>query len=178
MIDDLKYFLIIIFNFVFAFGIALQAILYPKKSFSFKIFLEIFGTSYWSIFGEISLLDELDKCLDDDVSDTSLCLNQTPIVFSFLLLMTYMIVSSVLLINLLIAMFSSTFEHIQKNSDKIWKNQRYALICEYMEYPIIPPIIIFLFYIKLVIQKKYLEDNSNGGTEQKSKFFFFSNFHL
>ena len=55
----------------------------------------------------------------------------------------YMLMVNVLLINLLIALFSNTFEKIQANSQKIWKFYRYTYIREYYyRPPLAPPLII------------------------------------
>ena len=55
----------------------------------------------------------------------------------------YMLMVNILLINLLIALFSNTFEKIQANSQKIWKFYRYTYIREYYyRPPLAPPLII------------------------------------
>jgi hypothetical protein len=62
---------------------------------------------------------------------------------------------SILLVNLLIAMFryekniiakkqlivfiSNTFDRLQNDTDRIWKFQRYSLVCEYLSRPSLPP---------------------------------------
>jgi hypothetical protein len=61
---------------------------------------------------------------------------------------------NVLLINLLIAVFSSTYQQIQENADQIWKFNRYKLVFEYVNVPILPPPFSLLsylaFYTKLI----------------------------
>ena len=105
-IKDLKYFLLILFNFIFAFGIALQAIMFPNEPPSLLIFIKIFNISYWPVYGQIDVLDEMNKCYDN-----AECENLTEMLFAFLILMCYMIISSVLLINLEIAMFRFLLFH-------------------------------------------------------------------
>ena len=58
---------------------------------------------YWTIFGEIYILDDLNKkgCQDNP----SECLEPTGTIVSSLILMAYMIISALLLINMVIAMF-------------------------------------------------------------------------
>ena len=58
-----------------------------------------------------------------------------------------MVTVNVLLLNLLIAMFSSTFQQVQENTDKIWKFQRYRLVFEYYGSSIFPPPLTFIGYI-------------------------------
>ncbi|XP_056002348.1 uncharacterized protein LOC125661864 isoform X2 [Ostrea edulis] len=58
----------------------------------------------------------------------------------------YMLFSNLLLVNLVIAMFSYTFERVQENSEKLWRFERYTVISDY-EWRIPSPInIIFLPY--------------------------------
>ena len=51
-----------------------------------------------------------------------------------------------LLLNLLIAMFSYRFNHIQENTDLIWKFQLYELVAEYRESFAFPPPISLISY--------------------------------
>ena len=48
-----------------------------------------------------------------------------------MLLGVYMMFANVLLINLLVALFATTYERVQENSENIWKLNRYDLILEY-----------------------------------------------
>ena len=42
---------------------------------------------------------------------------------------------------------SNTYDKIQAESDMIWKNQRFQLIYEYIESPILPPPLNILIYL-------------------------------
>ncbi len=85
-----------------AFGISLQSILSPQGGSSSKIFLDILNIAYWPIFGEIKVLEMIqnDACVGNE------CLDSLSYGFSYMLVMVYMFMSSVLLLNLLIAMFT------------------------------------------------------------------------
>ena len=50
----------------------------------------------------------------------------------------YLLISNVLLINLLIAIFSSTYEKVEEDSDVIYKFQRCAVILEFSDRPVAP----------------------------------------
>ena len=96
--------MIIIGTFVLAFGVALQAIIFPGAEFSPKILLDILHAAYWPIFGDLGILEEIKKeCKQGN--DESPCLDSLAYTLTFFLLMLYMIIANVLLINLLIAMF-------------------------------------------------------------------------
>ena len=103
----MNYFLIIIVTFIFAFGIPLQAIIRPNDtSFSFDSLIQIFNNAYWPIYGQINLLEDLKfgNCsIEKSIIECSS--EKASKIFSYGLLMIYMIIASVLLLNLLIAMF-------------------------------------------------------------------------
>ena len=110
-IIDLLGFLVILSAFVIAFGVALQAILAPAESFTPKIIIEILKISYWPIYGEISILDKVhnEECFNekDDTSNRydQSCFDLPTHISSYILLMIYVTIASVLLLNLLIAIF-------------------------------------------------------------------------
>ena len=45
----------------------------------------------------------------------------------------YLLITNILLLNLLIAIFNHTYERVVSNSSRIWKYRRYALVVEYAE---------------------------------------------
>ncbi len=81
-----------------------KAILYPGSSFDSILLKNIIDYAYWPIFGEISILDDLNEidCNQTGIFD-HVCSAQVH--FSYILVMFYMILANVLLVNLLIAMF-------------------------------------------------------------------------
>lgn len=78
----------------------MQAIINPNAEPSFKVFLSIMNIAYWAVYGDIKVLDSLNDCVS-----SGQCEELASMVFAYFLLMVYMVISSVLLINLLIAMF-------------------------------------------------------------------------
>ena len=66
--------------------------------------------------------------------------------------MIYVVIGNVLLINLLIAMFSSTYEQVQENADQIWKFNRYKLVYEFVNVPILPPPLSLLSYMAFYLK--------------------------
>ena len=94
-------FSVVISIFLVAFGISLQAILSPQGVSSSNIFLDILDIAYWPIYGEIKVLE----MIQNDTCVGSECLDSLSYGFSYMLVMVYMFMSSVLLLNLLIAMF-------------------------------------------------------------------------
>ncbi|CAF1390901.1 unnamed protein product [Rotaria sordida] len=97
------------------------------------IFILAFGVSFYSlVFGEIEALETFEENFKANGYT------------AFILLLGYMTIVSILLVNLLIAMFSNTFDRLQSNADRIWKFQRYSLVCEYLSRPSFPSPFIFL----------------------------------
>ncbi len=147
MVKDLIFFMVIISIFVCTFGIVTQATLHPNNKFNVELFRDIINKAYWPIYGEMLILEEIND------GDTAVCKAEgncpleSGIWFSYAALMVYMVVANVLLINLLIAMFTSTFERVQENTDQIWKFQRYVLVFEYKDASIFSPPINLVGYI-------------------------------
>ncbi|XP_070551186.1 transient receptor potential cation channel subfamily M member 5-like [Ptychodera flava] len=66
-----------------------------------------------------------------------------------------MLISNILLINLLIAMFSFTFQRVQDKSELIWRFYRFGLISEYHNRPtLVPPLIVINHVYRLIIELK------------------------
>ena len=79
--------------------------MYPGKDFNFYALFRVFDESYWPIFGEVEILGQINECLY--ASD---CETRLDVYFAYFFIIFYMIISSVLLLNLLIAMFTYAFE--------------------------------------------------------------------
>eukprot|EP00057_Strongylocentrotus_purpuratus_P010202 XP_011664676.1 PREDICTED: transient receptor potential cation channel subfamily M member 2 isoform X5 [Strongylocentrotus purpuratus] len=159
MMVDLMFFVAILAVFLIGYGIASQAILFPNETDVSVIMRGILMRSYFQIFGELFLeVIEGSDCTDNstlvDGVDFFPCPEHSWI--GIILLAGYMMISNVLLLNLLIAMFSYTFSAIQDNTDTIWKFQRYDLIKEYFNRPpLTPPFILvshFFYAVRFVIQ--------------------------
>ncbi|CAF1272530.1 unnamed protein product [Adineta steineri] len=163
MVHDMKFFMLVITVFILAFGVPAYSLMYGVEKFSWSIPRSIINMAYWQIFGELTILDEIEE--NYDISGYIV----------FILLILYMTVSSVLLINLLIAMISNTFDRLQTDTDCIWKFQHYSLVCYHLTRPRLPPpfiifshiwrIILYFFshYIKLKwFEKKYIQYKNKG----------------
>ncbi|MXQ90494.1 hypothetical protein E5288_WYG015990 [Bos mutus] len=150
-----------------AYGVTTQALLHPHDGRLEWIFRRVLYRPYLQIFGQIPL-DEIDEArvncslhpllLEGSPSCPNLYANWVVI----LLLVTFLLVTNVLLMNLLIAMFSYTFQVVQGNADAFWKFQRFHLIVEYHERPALAPPFILLSHLSLVL-KRLLQ----RGTPQK-----------
>ncbi|XP_078514895.1 transient receptor potential cation channel subfamily M member 2-like isoform X2 [Lissotriton helveticus] len=170
MIKDIFFFLFLLAVWIVSFGVAKQAIIVHNEQRLDWIFRNVIYQPYLVLFQQIPT--DVDKILYDSKSCT---LNGTdpdkpqcaemrdgaplfPSWLTIVLLCLYLLFTSILLFNLLVAMFSHTFTEVQENTDKIWKFQRYKLIRDcYNRPPTPPPFILFnhlYLFIKIVILKK------------------------
>ncbi|XP_059152108.1 transient receptor potential cation channel subfamily M member-like 2 isoform X2 [Physella acuta] len=158
MIQDLKWFVVILLVFIMAYAVASEAVLYPNSELSWKLLYYFPRKAYWHIYGEL-FLDDIEgssTCTDDPTQysdyDVLRCPSPVGKYFVPILLGLYILMTNVLLLNLLIAMFSFTFQQIQDNTDMHWCFQRFNLVLEYTERPVLPPPMIILSHIYLVFQ--------------------------
>nr|XP_034320576.1 transient receptor potential cation channel subfamily M member-like 2 isoform X2 [Crassostrea gigas] len=163
MLKDLLGFLSIAVFLVLGVGIYYHANLWPDHQSiwsgdwtNWRIWTIIYYP-YWQLYGELNLdyLDgskpdfEEDKCTNitsEWESDTSKerCPQEDWTVQAVAAF--YLLFSNLLLVNLVIAMFSYTFERVQENSEKLWRFERYTVINDY-DWRIPSPInLVFLPY--------------------------------
>jgi hypothetical protein len=91
-------------TFGLAFGICLESNLTFGESFGEKI-RSVLKSAYWPLFGEIEdVLNKLDK-LNCTSSEENACMSSFTHTTSYVLIMIYLLIGSILLINLLIAIF-------------------------------------------------------------------------
>lgn len=123
---DLCYFVIILFVFILGYGVASQAILYPNNPLRWELIRDVLHMSYWQMYGELFLEDiegesvhhiaELQSSLESVGSNE--CTNDIAVWsagtmarcpsnswVASVLLGFYILITNVLMLNLLIAMF-------------------------------------------------------------------------
>ncbi|KAL3836753.1 hypothetical protein ACJMK2_022170 [Sinanodonta woodiana] len=114
MVYNLAYFIMILLVFIVAYGIASYAILYPHTEPSLATLTDIFRRPYWNIYGELMLekIEGSADCTNDPAlynsGSYSRCPTESGKYFVPLLMGVYMLMSNILLLNLLIAMFRYT----------------------------------------------------------------------
>ncbi|CAH6793406.1 Trpm5 [Phodopus roborovskii] len=163
MMKDVFFFLFFLSVWLVAYGVTTQALLHPHDGRLEWIFRRVLYRPYLQIFGQIPL-DEIDEArvncslhpllLESSASCPNLYANWVVI----LLLVTFLLVTNVLLMNLLIAMFSYTFQVVQGNADMFWKFQRYHLIVEYHGRPALAPPFILLSHLSLVLKRVFRKE--------------------
>ncbi|XP_052077425.1 transient receptor potential cation channel subfamily M member 1-like isoform X4 [Mytilus californianus] len=169
MFGDLGFFIALYALFVFSFGIMYQAVLFPNSvSSPWELLKDLVYLPYWQLYGELNI-DRIEgkepsECTKNPQLYTNGTMARCAVTnqYNALMLAVYLVLTNILLVNILIAMFSQTFQTVQDNSEIIWKFHRYALVSEYYERPMFPiPIVIHLWrivvfcYDKLRTTKKY-----------------------
>ncbi|KAJ8251093.1 hypothetical protein GJAV_G00217180 [Gymnothorax javanicus] len=164
MMKDAFFFLFFLGVWLLAYGVANQALLYEYDSRPAWVLRRVFYRPYLYIFGQIPLddLDTMKKPEDKTCTNVTTlidegkepCRDDSTNSLVIILLMIDLMVTNILLLNLLIAMFRYyTFSKIQERSDAHWKYQRYNLIVEYHSRPSLPPPFIILSHIHLLIKR-------------------------
>uniref|UniRef100_A0A8C6NTU8 Transient receptor potential cation channel, subfamily M, member 4 n=1 Tax=Nothobranchius furzeri TaxID=105023 RepID=A0A8C6NTU8_NOTFU len=162
MMKDAFLFLFFLGVWIMAYGVASQALIYSYDPNLSRILRRVFYRPYLLMFGE-DFVKEIDvgrdwvpKCTDnitlieEGAEPCRLLYNNWLVV---ILLAIYLLVTNILLINLLIAMFSHTFSKVHGNSDIYWKFQRYNLVVQYHSRPSLAPPFIILSHINLFIRR-------------------------
>ena len=66
-------------------------------------------------------------------------------------MVVFLLVSSVLLVNVLIAIFNSIYEEMHAVAQRIWKFQRFTVVSEYADKPVLPPPFVVLAHLYRVV---------------------------
>ncbi|XP_050410317.1 transient receptor potential cation channel subfamily M member-like 2 [Patella vulgata] len=152
-LQDLIPFMVIVLVFILAYSVSTEAMLYPNTELSVKLLYQLPRKAYWHIYGELFLddIEGTNPCTDNpDKYDTNSELRCPSAVGKYvapLFLGIYVLFTNVLLLNILIAMFSKTFNDIQKKSYSYWCLQRYQLIHEHYDRPFLPPPLIVFVHL-------------------------------
>lgn len=72
----------------------------------------------------------------------------------------YLLIANILLINLLIAVFNNIFIEVNAVSHQVWMFQRFTVVMEYEQKPILPPPFILLCHLYMLY--KYLRRKMAG----------------
>ncbi|XP_065924094.1 transient receptor potential cation channel subfamily M member 2 isoform X3 [Magallana gigas] len=159
MLKDLLGFLILAVFVVLGVGIYYHANIWPDHQTiwngdwtNWRIWTIIYYP-YWQLYAELNL-ESLDGSDQSDCTNITSIWEADPSINRCpqedwtvqAVAAIYLLFSNLLLVNLVIAMFSYTFERVQENSEKLWRFERYTVINDY-DWRIPSPInLIFLPY--------------------------------
>ena len=156
MMMELTMFLLILVVFIISFGVAFQGLLNPLQEPSWTVVTNILWRSYWPMFGEMNLEEEDIAGLGREIGNSSClvamesggkvdlnCYSPAPII----LLGIYLVISNILLLNLLIAIFGNTLNKIEYSSNRQWAFSQYGIVQEFYYKPILPAPLNILCHI-------------------------------
>ena len=125
MLPELFSFLFLLIIFILAYGTASQALLSPQSSLQLENIMmmieKVMWLPYWQMYGELSLtelvplqqqqsLNSNMTCPGDErCEDLQLYSHVIPVFFG-----TYLLLGNVMLLNLLIAIFTSVYDQVNK----------------------------------------------------------------
>ncbi|KAJ9575655.1 hypothetical protein L9F63_007484, partial [Diploptera punctata] len=148
MVKNMIYFVVLLLVVLMSFGVCRQSILYPHEEPNWKLVREIFFQPYFMLYGEV-FADQIDPPCGDDPGLLKCQIGRwiSPAVMSM-----YLLVANILLINLLIAVFNNIFNEVNAVSHQVWMFQRFTVVMEYEEKPVLPPPLIFFCHIFLLLK--------------------------
>jgi transient receptor potential cation channel subfamily M protein 3 len=156
MLKSMSSFAVMLLVVLLGFGVSYYAILHKQDEASVSL-LDIFIEPYVLMFGELEGLDYecgvgpgLEKCRKETLIAT-------------FVMVVYLLVTNVLLINMLIAIFNNIFNDVKEISHQVWMFQRFTFVNEYKQKPVLPPPLIVLCHIYRSL--KYCWHKKNGRRE-------------
>lgn len=187
---ELAGFVFIFLIFMFAFGVSTQSLMYHNLPLDWTLIKHVFFPAYFIIGGEYYTAETIMNAQKCKVQDTSRdltdkyqqtdCPETNGAAVSLFLYTFYLIFLNILLTNLLIAIFSKTYDSIEEESDNVWKSQRYSVIYEYFHKTTLPPpfnvLIVFTFpitFLARVMKSLCLQKLVPNQTMINRLFFYF-----
>ncbi|CAH1966853.1 unnamed protein product [Acanthoscelides obtectus] len=158
MVKNMIYFVVLLLIVLMSFGVSRQAILFPDQEPSWMIARDVFLEPYFMLYGEV-YADKIDPTCGGEGEEP--CRTGkwiTPTIMSI-----YLLVANILLINLLIAVFNNIFNEVNAVAHQVWMFQRFTVVMEYEQKPILPPPFIIFCHIFLLF--KYIK-RKMGGIEE------------
>ncbi|KAL7047046.1 hypothetical protein ACKWTF_002774 [Chironomus riparius] len=147
MVKNMIYFVVLLLVVLMSFGVSRQSILNPNKDADWRLVRDVFFQPYFMLYGEV-FADDIDPPCGEDPSQEPCITGHwiTPIAMSM-----YLLIANILLINLLIAVFNNIFNETNSISHQVWMFQRFTVVMEYQQKPVLPPPLICIchFYCLL-----------------------------
>lgn len=146
MLADVMMWLCLLLVFVCSYGVFRQALFFANKEPYWGVINDLFYKPYWHVYGELFV--------DQEAEEGKLATGEIPLHdgehlkwIHRICMGGYLLITNVLLINLLIAIFSNVFNEVELNSYQIWKYQYYYLVMEYNKQPPLAPPFAIIFHL-------------------------------
>ncbi|PAA51132.1 hypothetical protein BOX15_Mlig030565g1 [Macrostomum lignano] len=184
IIKDMMPFLFILFIFILGFGVLIHGLLFPNGYYAWnsdkmttsEVLVAMFRICFYSMVGEYSLdLIEGDSECDDIYNNKTKNGKSCPHQFGRylvpnLVMPLYVIITEILLLNLIIALFSRTIEEIDSRSKALWQFERHELIEEFQTRSCLPPPFNIFDIFRRVLGRNWrsYRRESRGAPQQSS----------
>ncbi|KAK4470843.1 hypothetical protein MN116_006359 [Schistosoma mekongi] len=162
VVHDLLPFLLILMVCQIGYGIAFQSISFANGYYSdyeqdkmtlnstyqskpgIRSLYDVIMTSYFQMLGEF----RLDDLAGDGSScrDNQMCPQTSSRRLTIIMLSAFILLTQVLMFNLLVATFTSTYNEIEGSAQYFWCYQRYEMIQEFVDRPSVAPPFMLLWY--------------------------------
>ncbi|CAH8563889.1 unnamed protein product [Heterobilharzia americana] len=162
VVHDLLPFLLILLVCQIGYGIAFQSISFANGYYSdyeqdkmtlnsvyiskpgIRSLYDVMITSYFQMLGEF----RLDDLAGDGSScrDNGMCPQTSSRRLTIIMLSAYILLTQVLMFNLLVATFTSTYNEIEGSAQYFWCYQRYEMIQEFVDRPSVAPPFMLIWY--------------------------------
>ncbi|XP_074651257.1 transient receptor potential cation channel subfamily M member 3-like [Tubulanus polymorphus] len=147
MVVDMLTFIVILLIVLMSFGVCRQSLLNPYEEPNWRLVRDIYLMPYFMLYGEVYAPEIDPECGGQGEVPCHPGRWLTPAIMA-----VYLLVANILLINLLIAVFNSTFQAVNGISRQVWKFQRYSLTLEYEQKPLLPPPAIVISHFVMVVR--------------------------
>ena len=161
MSEDLFYFMLVLFIIVLGYGVAIHSVLYPSSSLSWTLLNDVIQQPYLQIYGEIDVDPILTAPDNPDTADPDSAPGFRNY-FGMILAGTYLLFTNILLLNLLIAMFNSSYVNVKQESIYHHLRHMHTVLTEYRNKSFLPPPLVIFDYIYRII-KKCCNRRQDGG---------------
>ena len=173
---------------MFCFGLARQSIYFPNEDWDWMLVRNIFYKPYFMFYGEVYAA-EIDLCndkvweghLEDGVSLAEYRSNFSDPIDCVpghwippILMTIFLLITDILLMSLLIAVFNHTYDTISAISQQIWLFQRYRQVMEFESTPSLPPPFTLLYHVYMLIKYLNYLCRSCWMDEKQRKLFDYS----
>ncbi|XP_011055821.1 PREDICTED: transient receptor potential cation channel trpm [Acromyrmex echinatior] len=163
MVKNMIYFVVLLLVVLMSFGVARQALLHPNLRPELRTIRDIFMQPYFMLYGEVYASEIDPDCGDEPGMEQ--CLPGrwiTPLAMA-----VYLLVANILLINLLIAVFNNIFNEVNAVAHQVWMFQRFTVVMEYEQKPVLPPPLITICHIYLLLRYflKHITQGKSGTGE-------------
>ena len=162
MMNDVFIFIMLLLVVLIGYGVAMHAILEPRRSFDDQSMMTVFYKPTFHAIGETFLEQYQSKtnCLGEEFTQCNSVGYQYLV---FVMMIIYLIISNILLVNLLIAMMAQSYQTIASQAKKIWSLQNINLLVEFRGLvPLPPPINLLNNVFELLVYLLWSAWRSNG----------------